>query len=659
VRFGTTRWALVAAVAAATCVVPASAGAAKKKKPVPAPAVSGVAAAKSTVAPRARVAVVATATNRADRRARVSVSFYASADGRRDRKDIKLGSARTARLQHDKSGRAKLTVRLPAAVRAGSWTLFACSGAGRRVVCAKAKRKLVVKAAAKPAVPAAPARPSDVAPPVRPAAPPAPPAPPAPALTLQVAGDWEWGWYQVPDGHTPEPGDTLTTTLRLGAAVAGQAGYGRTTMPAAAAVTGRETVLIDASQPLPPDANHDDWSIPVSLPFAIPFAGVATTQLAVSTNGWLATASPAFAYYPAWMEDYRGPEAVLGSHLAAIAPLLGDLSLEGPNLETGRIVLVEPADGESLAIRWEVFPLNGPDDERSLQVFEAVLFRDGRVRFDYLQRPAFSADLEHTIGISPGVSGRLPDVTFSRETVAPADSILFTPHPLTSSTAAAAGSASLTLPRGSAFAGADPGCALAQAPTPLADGRVDCAVPSVAAGSTSTATISWTYPPAFVGVVDQTATWNAGGMTETSAVELADDAFGDAAATTFTLTPQAMLHAGLPGVTLQTEDPARGARLHHPRLTVEVPPGLTVASVSYDGEELSDDDLAAVCGTLPPVAAGGSISCTLPNGMRASTMLSILFDTVPLGGDFPLSFTLSADNMPAPAVRQATLSLPT
>lgn len=420
------RWLALVATAAPLAVVPATTHAAPKKRVPAVAAIAGVTGPKAAVVPGAKVVLTARARNMATRTSRVSVAFHTSVDARRDGRDPVLGRARTARLKPGGRGTAKLTAALRPAIRPGTYTLFACVRAGGRTRCAKATRKLVVRTrrlwlpTPVPKVPTPPApepprpRDDDALPPDR-----------NPVLTLQVASDVEWSTGRRPDGNLAASGDTIRSVLRLGAGVPGQAGYDRASVPAGAA-TGDPTPVAGGAL-APPAGGFDNGSIPLDLPFAFPFAGVRTTRVAVSTNGWIAAADPSPAFGPIGADasiDYRGIATAFGDNLAAIAPFRTDLTLVPPPGQVpGRIVLVRQAGGDSVAIRWEAYPVGGG----ARVTFAAVLFRDGRVRFDYPERPAFAAD--RLVGISPGVSGQPADLTVARAPAIPAESILFTPRP--------------------------------------------------------------------------------------------------------------------------------------------------------------------------------------------------------------------------------------
>lgn len=661
---GGRRWALVAAVAA-VAAVPATALAAPQKRTAPRAApVIGVSAPRPAVEAGARVVLSASVRNTASRSGRVAVAFHASADARRDARDRLLGSARTARLKPGARGTAKLSVRLRSA---GTYTLFACVRTGGRTRCAKAPRKLVVRAARPAPTPApAPKAPTPPAPPAEqprqnPPAP-GPPDPPAgnPALALQVASDVEWSLArQLAGSGAISSGDTITSELRLGAGVPGQAGYDRASV-AATAAAGAGTVLLSPTGPAPDGGDFDDGTVRVRLPFAFPFAGVRTAEVAVSTNGWIALAGPAFGGYEGeWSADHRGAERAVGDNVAGIAPLRADLTLDGSG-PAGRVVLVRPAGGDSVAIRWEDVEESGSGLRMT---FEAVLFRDGRIRFDYPERPGSPGIAGHVIGISPGVAGKAADFVVGGDPLLPAGSVLFTPKPVASAAPAAAGTATLTLPRGSAVVGKDAACTVSRAPTTIAEGLVSCATPAVAAGSGTSATVSWTYPDALWTNPVQAATWTAATATRTTEAELVQGVYRDLAGAPITLTPAAALPLGRAGVEVDTGPPGPGLPallpLRRPRISGTLPAGLTPvgATSTLGGTTFTRDDLTALCDRLPAPGQGGAVSCALPTGLSIGTRFTLLYDGAP-GASYPLTVSLTADNLSRPLTASTSVNVP-
>lgn len=654
---GGRRWALVAAVAA-VAAVPATALAAPQKRTAPRAApVIDVSAPRPAVEAGARVVLSASVRNTASRSGRVAVAFHASADARRDARDRLLGSARTARLKPGARGTAKLSVRLRSA---GTYTLFACVRAGGRTRCAKAPRKLVVRAARPAPTPApAPKAPTPPAPPAEqprqnPPAP-GPPDPPAgnPALALQVASDVEWSTGWLPNASLPGFGDTIRTVLRFGAGVPGEAGYDRAAVPAVP-VTGEEgAVLLDGGLTHPDGGDFDNWSVSRSLPFAFPFAGVRTERIAISTNGWIAAADPSPAFGPIGADasiDYRGIPTAFGDNVAAIAPFRADLTLVPPAGQVpGRIVLVRPAGGDSVTVRWEAYlRSNG-----SPVTFAAVLFRDGRVRFDYSPGPATPSGTDPLVGISPGVSGRSADLAV--ESALPTGSLLFTPRPVTVSAPAAAGTATLTLPRSSRFV-ATPGCTQTLRPTATAEGLVSCSVSSIVVGGTASVTIRWRYPDWLWRNPIQTATWTAATATRSVETELVQGVFGATTGARLELTPAVSLPPDMVGVEVVTDHPD-DPPLRRPHIAGTVPPGLRPAGARAGGTVIEIGDLAGLCDQLPVSDAGGAVSCVLPTAVGIGTQFTLLFDT-PAAGAYDLDVSLTADNLSRPLTASTSVNVP-
>jgi hypothetical protein len=646
VRIDVRQAALVAAFAAAASGVAATTATAARSPAAkaPAPTVRGVAGPKAAVASGAKVTVRAQARNAARRAAKVTIAFHLSADRRWDRGDVKLGSATTRRLKPGRSGAVALTAKLPAKATAGSWTLLACSGPARRPACAAAARKLVVKAPARPAPPTPPA-------PAPPAPGPAPgpsgppidsgPAPLPPALALQLADGIEWGRLGGA-GPELEEGDELTTAIRLGEGLPGQAGYERANVSPAGPLTGTETPITGASD------TGDDVSYPFELPFAFPFAGVPTRTVSVSSNGWISFDGTALAYTDSWVEDdYRGDSpATVGAHLPAIMPFFSDLEVA-----TGdRIDAVTAADGQSVAIRWRVRTLGNavPVD------FQAVLFADGRIRFDYLSSDPLGDDDPLTpldtpgnarIGFSPGVAGRVAEYDRAERTALPAESVLLTPKSTAPATQAPAGTVAVEIPRGADYASGSAGCELTTAATVLAPGVVTCPTPALLDAGT-TVEVRWTLPTGLAWALvgnrfDQAATWSAGGATAAGAGELGSWARLETASA---LDVSTVWESGQPRVTVEAQN--TNDILRRPRLTAELPAGSAVAGARIGSTPADLATLAQICTGLPVPAAGGTVSCLLPSGIDTSTPVTVALTLADPGSGPTIPFTLAADNLP-------------
>lgn len=597
--------------------------------------------------------------------ARLSVAFHLSRDRRWDRRDHRLGAVRTRRLARGRAATVRLRTRMSSTVDSGRWKLLACVGAAARRRCAVSA--ITVRRPVNDAVDDGP-RPVPPGPDPRPG-----PSDPFRDIhpALQLDDGVEWGTRRRADGAQVGPGDTVTTTLRLGATLPGGAGYVRENRPSGTAVGGRETVLLDAAT-APPGADLDDDAVVANLPFAFPFAGVRTSVVSVSTNGWLSTAGPAFDNARPWRRDYRGVDQSLGANVAAIAPLWEDLTLAGPaGSEPGRLVLVEARGGDAVAVRWEVYPAAGDDaTERGRQIFQAVLSSDGSIRFDYLDRAAVGPDFEPSIGVSPGVTGGRPQLD-TAVSGPPVEGLLFVPVPFprlvvdplpgrpapTVSRDVPAGSASLTLPRGSAFAGGSPGCRLAVAPTLSAEGRVDCDTPVVPFQASATVDVTWTHPPAFVGAVEQQAVWRAHTRTLTADAELLERSYGDGTGTTVDLIPETPVEGAKPGLYVMAMNPGAVIPLRHPLLTGTLAPGLGIVALKAAGVRVDGAELAAACPQLPAGSAGGAFACRLPNGIGLNFNATVVLEEA-AAGSYPVSVALDADNVPSPPGDAGTLVVP-
>lgn len=121
---------------------------------------------------------------------------------------------------------------------------------------------------------------------------------------------------------------------------------------------------------------------PLPLPFSFPFFGREYTEMWVSSNGWLAFAEPSSAFpINRDLPTSNGPAAL-------VAPFWDDLN---PS-QGGRITWY--ADGEKVLITWEEVPHYYAE---GVYTFQAILYPDGRIRFQYL---TLQGDVESaTVGI--------------------------------------------------------------------------------------------------------------------------------------------------------------------------------------------------------------------------------------------------------------------
>lgn len=669
------RTVLAAALAGATVAAPVNAGAAAPPSgaaaaPIGAsrasalsrvtvPATAVAAGAKATVAVRAR--------NGGRRPQRIAVTFHLSADRRLGRGDLRLGTARSARLKRGASGTARLAATVPATARAGAWVVLACPAAGRRSACAASARKLLVTARG-----AAPQPPDDRPPapgpsgpgdpmPDRPGPPPPPPDPgPAPepdppALALRLDDGVTWGdpWQWPVD-----PDMIVTTRVRLGAGLPGQAGYDRRTVAAMPALTGTTTVLA-TRETLDVPGNHvSEGDVAAVLPFAVPIAGVTTRRLIVSTNGWIATSgSVARMWEPPGAGDHRGQLAVTGALAGIVAPLLADLRVgrRGDAVSSDEIALVEAADGERFAIRWRVHTNQAHVADQVALEFQAVFHRDGRIRFDYLAGGPFkdfdgtAADRPVAIGLSPGLAGHVADLDLARRGTLPAGSVLFTPRAV-SATPVAAGSVTVELPRGGTFLDAADGCELTAAPTFATPGRVVCATPALS-GAGGELSFRWRRPAEWLLQLigwefDHAARWTAGDEEADATAEVLYGRYPLLDGATLAARQLRNEPAG-PVIEIRLERPAGAASMQRPRLTAEVPAGVGVLSARL-GESIAYPaaQLAHICSGLPIPPGGGTVSCQLPNGFESDLALVVAFSLDPAAAPQQVPVTWSAGNLP-------------
>ncbi len=129
-------------------------------------------------------------------------------------------------------------------------------------------------------------------------------------------------------------------------------------------------------------ANDQSWSL--SLPWAFPFYGTNYTSVHVCSNGFLDFASSA--------TDYGNTDDLLKQNVR-IAPLWEDLVTSGP----GEDIFVTSTSGY-VAIRWQAETYDYFDNGVPVN-FEAVLYHDGTIRFNY---GAAQSGISATIGISKG-----------------------------------------------------------------------------------------------------------------------------------------------------------------------------------------------------------------------------------------------------------------
>jgi hypothetical protein len=210
------------------------------------------------------------------------------------------------------------------------------------------------------------------------------------AFDLQMDDQLDWGEAENGAGSEPPPGANVVTNLKIGTGGVGHSGYRRTLLAPQGLVPGSPTTL---SFP-----GVDDATVSVALPFSFPFFGIDYDFVSVSTNGWAAFGSPAIDYMgDAQFEDYRGFKTVMGHFERGVMPYWGDLYLGGGSPGTVSVV----SDATRFAVKWDAGECcDGGPPRRVLQL---VLFKNGRIRFDYISTTAPDTSPNPAfIGISDG-----------------------------------------------------------------------------------------------------------------------------------------------------------------------------------------------------------------------------------------------------------------
>jgi hypothetical protein len=629
----------MAGLVAAGCLV--AAPAAHAATPRPDLAASKLASPPASVTPGQSFSLSATVANNGRRAAGGSVAtVLLSKDKKRGKSDLSVGSVKTRALKKGKHVTLKLKVKLPAKLTSGSYYVLLCVDAKHKVKessegnnCRASARKLTIKAKSVPVLPApAPTVPAPVT------TTPAEPAPPVnPALALHVDDGLDYGFRRDSARVRPTPGDAVTTTLRMGNGIAGQQGYDRTSVPAEPLATGTGTAL-DFPYSI------DDDNAEVSLASGFPFAGVTYTGAEASTNGWLSFGSAGMDYYSDVQGyDYRGAQEQISQFYRGLMPWWSDLYLDNTGALTatpGSVKTLSPGDG-TIVVQWHARQIDNPSAGRD---FQAVLYPDGRVRYDYAPgQPAGLSNDEAIVGLASGNGAGTSDIPAADLFDVPGSSVLYTPKTVVQAPAPA-GTVRTTIPPESTFVSADDGCTLVSAPTDAQAGVVECAVPALAPGATAVRQVTWTLgasPDDPTRPENQTisGTYKSGGS-EASDYDEAPFWSSDLSTTTVT----AAVAAGNPSSATDTDDPVsvdvsapspNGPGLHNPVLTVTVPAGVRYVSTT----------LPRCSGIGAGSTSGGTLTCHPTNGMT-STSGSLVVQTT-ASGAFPISAHVTSDNAPA------------
>jgi len=172
------------------------------------------------------------------------------------------------------------------------------------------------------------------------------------------------------------------------------------------------------------DFHDDDYCFGYSLPFPFPFFDKTIYEpIVIHSNGYISLGRDAYCYYWPYDIDYQNSSAGLFNG-TMIAPCWTDLITYGSAQPGEDVYITENAD--HVIIRWvaETYGEGEPVD------FEAVLFKDGRIQFNYGNG---NTDISPwgtppTIGISKGdgVNGYL-SVLDGQSHLTDVESVLFIP----------------------------------------------------------------------------------------------------------------------------------------------------------------------------------------------------------------------------------------
>lgn len=550
------------------------------------------------------------------------LAVYLAKGKKPGKRDKLLKQARVKPLLPGRTARLKLKLHLPAGAD-GSYRLVACADSKHQVTEAserdncRASRKLTVVAEA---------------------APPSPSPTPAAAPAFTATDQYEWGKGEDAEGEAPSASRPIVATLRAADGLPGAAGYTRSELAPAPLAGGTATTLSFS--------NGDDGQVPVLLPFAFPFGGIAESTALVGTNGWIGFGtSPALDYYPhSQVADYRGLPTAFGDFFRGVFPYWGDLSVDDQGHGPGSVREVVPADGSYVAFQWQVSLLGEP--AAPVRTFQVVLYPDGRFRLDYPGANE-AGGYESFIGYSLGTGAASSEIVTTKTADVPASSFLFTPNPV-SQGPLPAGTATLTLPSGSTLVEA-PGCSLTQAPTALTDGAVDCSLPGLAPGQQEQRTVSFMLPnaPGYPEPEDVkfAGSYRSGAFSLTDNDELNSlDTYLEPTTLEVEPTYQAPIptHVGTPSTFRVGVGDTPSSGLDQPRLTLTLPTNATFVSADVESDP-------AICGPV----SGGSVTCKLPSGMLSRNVYVTVNPTAT--GTMSLGATVEALNA---ATVSATASSP-
>jgi hypothetical protein len=590
-RPGSNRIAAIGALASIGVVMIASQARAAAPPDLATTKISGAPAALTQ---NASTRLEVTVANRGGRTGKATKTDVLLSADRRRGKDVRIARVATKGFAPRAKRKLRAGVKLPPGVKAGSYFVLACADATAKLRerherdnCRVGSRITIRAAVATP--PPVPPQPQ--------ADPPAPPAPGAPAPALQLADGIDWAQATTPTEGHPAAGTVLTATARIGNGLPGQAGYDQTFVDPHGPVEGETTTLAFG-------VSTDDGAAAVDLPFAFPFGGIAYDKAFVSTNGAVSFGEHLEDYYVDFQTtDYRGPGAVLSEFTRAVFPYFTDLDTAPVGAPGGTVTVTRAADG-SVAMRWQEPDHRQPELRRDVQ---AVLFPDGRIRFDYLgsdEQTASATDFA-AVGLSTGTGSEALNALTLGARKPPSRSVLYTPHAVAAAPVPQ-GLVRIATPRASSFASADAGCSLVSEATAISGGVVECTTPALNPGESRS--VSAHFVRAAIDALGQnenqhvTAEWHVG------EARLQDADEGDLAGltpknpdVTVQLTPATTT---VPAGTQQTLHYATsGDRLALPTLTLRIPAGMQVISTTLPR-----------CSALPVGTAGGTLVCLPRDG---------------------------------------------
>lgn len=614
------RIAAIGALASIAVVMLASQAGAATPPDLAATKISG---APATLSQNASAKLEITVANRGGRAGTpTKTDVLLSADRRRGR-DIRIARVATRAFSARSKHKLRAGVKLPPGVRAGTYFVLACADATARL--RERREGDNCRAGARIDIRAAIATP----PPAPPQPEPAPaPGPGAPAPALQLADGIDWGQGTTPTEAHPPAGTVLTATARIGNGLPGQAGYDQTFVDPHGPVEGETTTLAFG-------VSTDDGAAAVDLPFAFPFGGVAYDKAFVSTNGAVSFGEHLEDYYVNFqLSDHRGPGAVLSEFTRAVFPYFTDLDTAPFGAPGGTVTVTRATDG-SVAMRWQEPDHREPELRRDVQ---AVLFPDGRIRFDYLGSDAETASATDfaAIGLSTGTGSNALDALTLGTRKPPSRSVLYTPHAIEPAPLPA-GVVHIGTPRATSFVSADTGCKLVSDATPTTGGLVECATPALGPGETRA--LSARFIRADIDGHGQNENQHVAADWQAGDARLQDADEGDLAGLTprnpdVAVQPTPATTTVPAGTQQALHYAATGDRLALPILTIHIPSGTQAISTTLPR-----------CSALPAGTGGGDIVC-LPRDGGGNIAGDLVIKVAP--GAQTVEAKLDAQNMWSP-----------